>query len=240
MNGVLLLTALTVGANYRSDNFNVEAPTPALAQQISQEAERSRKDLAVAWLGKELPAWPSPCPLEAKITSGPTNGGSSVEFDGSGKVSRQRIWVEGPLDRIVRSILPHEMTHVIFAHHFGRQPPRWADEGGAILAETRYVRNWHDQNLWRSLETRGPGLAFSRFFDSTDYPADVKLFYAQSASLTRFLVEQGGRPKFLTFVAQGMRDGWESALQTHYRFRSSDELEAAWVRHQRTEALASK
>lgn len=240
MNCVLLVTMLAAGANHRSANFSVEAPTVALAEQIGQEAERSRKDLAVAWLGQELPTWTTPCPLEARITTGPTNGGSSVEFDRCGKVTKQRIWVEGPLDRILRSILPHEMTHILFAHHFGRQPPRWVDEGGAILAETRYIRNWHDQNLWRALETRGPGLAFARFFDRTEYPADVKLFYAQSASLTRFLVEQGDRPKFLAFVAQGMREGWETALKNHYRFRSPDELEVAWLRHQRTEALASK
>jgi hypothetical protein len=68
----------------------------------------------------------------------------------------------------------------------------------------------------------------------------VKLFYAQSASLTRFLVDQADRPKFLAFVAHGMRDGWESALKTHYGFRTTDELEAAWLRRQRTDALASK
>ena len=43
--------------------------------------------------------------------------------------------VEGSLERILNSVLPHEVTHTIFAAKFGRPLPRWADEGGAVLSE---------------------------------------------------------------------------------------------------------
>jgi hypothetical protein len=242
MNYLVLLTAtLSASTSHRSDNFSVEGPTPAIAQQVIQRAEQLRMDVAVAWLGKEMAPWQTPCYLEVKVTTGAPAGGSSVDFDQVGRVSKQRIWVEGPMDRILGSILPHELTHVIFAHYFGRQPPRWADEGGAILGESKYIRALHDQNLWQALDKPGQCQPFQRFFGSTHYPAtDVKLFYAQSASVTRFLVDRVDRPTFLAFVAQGMREGWDQAARTHYRFRSLEEMELAWLRHQRSEALARK
>ena len=63
-----------------------------------------------------------------------TAGRTDISFS-RGEVCTQRIEVKGSLARIIRGALPHELTHVLFAHYFGAQPPRWADEGGAILSE---------------------------------------------------------------------------------------------------------
>ncbi len=43
--------------------------------------------------------------------------------------------IEGPLDRLLSSVLPHEITHTVFAHYFRTPVPRWADEGGSVLSE---------------------------------------------------------------------------------------------------------
>ena len=64
----------SLGATYQTKNYHVEAPTAELAQKIGREAERLRKDQAVSWLGKELPAWSEPCSIKVKITIGPCNG----------------------------------------------------------------------------------------------------------------------------------------------------------------------
>src|SRR5262249_26952671 len=58
-------------------------------------------------------------------------------------------------------------------------------------------------------------------------------FYAQSLSLTDFLVARGGRKKFLAFVAQGEDDGWDKAVQSVYGYESVEELEQAWLDHAR-------
>ena len=42
------------GATYRTPNFVVTAPTKDFAAQVGKAAEYYRKELAVAWLGKEL------------------------------------------------------------------------------------------------------------------------------------------------------------------------------------------
>jgi hypothetical protein len=233
MNGrlrtlLVLASTLSLGASYRSGNFHVEAPTTSMAQEVSQKAEKLRKELAQAWLGKEMKAWNDPLPIDVKITGGAPGGYSSFSFDDAGRVSRQRMQVEGSLERIINGVLPHEMTHVLFAHHFGKQPPRWADEGGAILGEDKTMWAKHDQGLFQVLDTPNRRLALGRLFGS-DYTPDLQAFYAEAASVSRFLVSKADRATFLAFVNQGMRDGWDAAVKQHYRFRNVDELEVAWL-----------
>ena len=62
-----------------------------------------------------------------------------------GRVTDQSMTVEGRLDRILASALPHEVTHTIFAAYFGGPMPRWADEGASLLSEDLVERQRHDQ-----------------------------------------------------------------------------------------------
>ena len=68
-----------------------------------------------------------------KITRGEAGGITNFGFAG-GRVTDQTISVEGRLDRILASSLPHEVTHTIFAAYFGGPMPRWADEGASLLS----------------------------------------------------------------------------------------------------------
>src|SRR5262249_20865004 len=72
-----------------------------------------------------------------------------------------------------------------------------------------------------------------RLFALTNYPSDVMTLYAEGFSVSQFLVGSSSRPAFLAFVAHGMRQGWDSAVQAHYSFRSVEELEQAWLQHLR-------
>jgi len=47
------------------------------ARLVAERAEWHRKALAVAWLGKELPAWEKPCPVRVAVTLGPPGGRSA-------------------------------------------------------------------------------------------------------------------------------------------------------------------
>src|SRR5262245_11916493 len=70
---------LSFGASYRTQNFVVMAPTPHFAQQVAIAAENYRRDLAVDWLGRELPPWPQPCPIQVDV--GPSKGaGGATTF----------------------------------------------------------------------------------------------------------------------------------------------------------------
>jgi hypothetical protein len=129
-------------------------------------------------------------------------------------------------------VLPHEITHTIFATHFGCALPRWADAGGSTTVEHASERAKQQANLIRFLKGN-KGIAFSTMFRMTDYPPEMLPLYAQGYSLTRFLIMHGGeqgKRKFVTFVGEGLRHrNWTKATSEHYGFKSLQELQDAWV-----------
>ncbi len=240
---VLAGAVASLGASYQTRNFNVEAPTPEIAQQIGQYAEAYRKEKALLWLGQEMPPWPEPCPLRVTISMNGSGGATSFAFD-RGRILGQDMHIEGSLDRLLASVLPHEVTHTVFAYYFRQPVPRWADEGGAVLSEDDIERNRHDQLVRQILNTPGRAIPLRRLFSLTKYPPDVMVLYAEGYSVSNFLVAKSNRGVFLNFVAQGMRGDWDAALRTNYGYGSVEELEKAWVEslsHPRPQAqLASR
>lgn len=234
---VLLLAGviLSTGASYRTTNFVVEAPTPQIAEQVGKWAEYYRRDKAHQWLGKEMQDWPTPCPLHVRVTPSGASGATSFNFSGGGVW--QTMEIEGPLERLLYSVLPHEITHTVFAHYFGQPVPRWADEGGSVLSEDQLERDRHD-TMVRQILNAGGALRLPRLFTLKDYPRDprdVGALYAQGYSVSNFLVGLSNRQTFLAFVHQGMQPnvGWDNAARTYYRFNSVSELEQAWLTHLR-------
>ena len=70
----------------------------------------------------------------------------------------------------------------------------------------------------------------------TDYPSGSywTLFYAQSVSLTRYLVGQGTPPQFIRFVKATQQAGIDTALRQHYKIDGVADLEARWKAHTRS------
>jgi len=221
-----VLVPFLAGASHRTTNFVVEASTAEVARRVAEHAEACRATIAKQWLGKELPAWSSPCPVRVKLTRGEAGGLTSFGFH-RGRVSDQNMMVEGRLDRILASALPHEVTHTIFAAYFGGPMPRWADEGASLLSEDLRERRRHDQIADNLLAKRGD-MPLARLFRVEEYPSDLMGFYGQGYSISRFLIEMGGRPRFLKFVNDGLHSGWDTATRTHYGLADVRELDRAW------------
>ena len=219
----------SIGASYRSPNGNflVEAPTPQIAQQVGHWAEHYRKEKAIQWLGREMPPWPEPCPLHVKITFGASGGATTFNFDFANGQVWQTMQIEGSLDRLLQSVLPHEVTHTVFAYHFRCPVPRWADEGGAVLSEDDLERSHHNQLVRQILNARRE-IPLRRLFNLKEYPNEVGALYAEGYSVADYLVRSKGPLTFLTFVAQGMRGDWDAAAQTHYGYQNIEQLEEAW------------
>jgi hypothetical protein len=231
---VLVLASIipSLGASFRTTNFVVEAPTPQIAYQVAQAAEVFRKEKALEWVGYEMPTWPRPCPIQVKVTMSGAGGATSFDFRDGG-VYHQEMVIEGSLDRLLHSVLPHEVTHTVFAHHFKNPVPRWCDEGGSVLSENDAERHRHDR-LCRDILNAGRAMPLRRLFALTEYPRDVMVLYAQGFSVVDFLVSQSSRPAFINFVAHAMQSrNWDLAVQTHYRYRTVEELEQAWLQHLR-------
>lgn len=225
---VLVLSGLPLlcGASVRSTNFVVEAPNQTIAKAVADRAEKCRVQIARAWLGKELPPWSAPCPIRVKLTTGEAGGLTSFGFN-HGRVTDQSMVVEGRIDRILASALPHEITHTIFAAYFGGPMPRWADEGASLLSEDARERQRHDQIAIDLLARRGD-VSLAQLFRVEEYPKDLLSFYGQGYSISRFLIEIGGRPRFLHFVRDGLESGWDAATRAHYGLADVHELDLAW------------
>ena len=118
---------------------------------------------------------------------------------------------------------------MIYASHFRRPLPRWADEGGATSVEHASEKNKHRAMLNEFLRT-GRGIAFSQMFAMTDYPADIMPLYAQGYSLAEFLIQTGGRRKYVEFLGDGLEsDDWSGAVQRHYGIADLGGLQNTWL-----------
>jgi len=223
---LLGLLPVLLGASHRSPNFVVQADTREIARQVAEHAEECRRTIARAWLGRELPDWTAPCPIKVKLTGGEAGGMTSFGFD-RGRVSDQSMVVEGRLERILASAIPHEVTHTIFAAYFGGPMPRWADEGASLLSEDDRERKRHDDIAVDLLSRRGE-VPLGELFRIEEYPDDLMGFYGQGYSVSRFLIEIGGRPRFLQFVRDGLQSDWDGATLDHYGLANVRELDRAW------------
>jgi hypothetical protein len=223
------LLFFSVAAKYRTANYVVETADPQLAKQFGEAAESYRKTLANSWLGEELPNWSQPCPIKVTVGQSLGAGGeTSFTFD-RGQVFGWQMKIQGSAQRVLDSVLPHEITHMIFASHFRRPVPRWADEGGATSVEHVSERTKQRDLLDQYLRS-GRGIAFNKMFAMTEYPADILPLYAQGYSTAEFLIQSGGRRKYIAFLDDGLKAGdWAGALQKHYEMKNLGELQVTWL-----------
>jgi hypothetical protein len=231
LRAALLAAVFTVsmGASYRTPNFVIQTGNAKLAERIGNAAEQHRRDLARAWLGKTMPDWSRPCMVTARVSAHLGAGGSTTFVFDRGEVYGWRMVIQGSAERILDSVLPHEITHMILACHFRRAVPRWADEGAATSVEHPSERAKHYRMLTQFLRS-GRGIPFGRMFGMKEYPADMMPLYAQGYTLSEFLIQHGGRRKFLDFLADGMQaEAWSAAIKRHYGFADVRALQNAWL-----------
>jgi hypothetical protein len=212
-------------------NFIVLASSQQQADTMAEAAERYRSQLAKYWLGRELPDWPQPCPISVRASQRLGAGGSTSFTLIGGSVTGWRMQVQGSEERILDSVLPHEITHTILATHLaplGKPIPRWADEGACSTMEHASETAKHEKYLIQFLQ-EGRGIAFAEMFRMKEYPSDIMPLYAQGYSVAKFLIEQSGPQAFVQFVESGMRtEDWVAALEQHYGYPLVGKLQTAW------------
>ncbi|MFN5951225.1 MAG: hypothetical protein ACK43N_22230, partial [Pirellulaceae bacterium] len=212
-------------------NFIVVASSQQQADTMAEAAERYRSQLAKYWLGQELPDWPQPCPISVRASQRLGAGGSTSFTLIGGSVTGWRMQVQGSEERILDSVLPHEITHTILATHLaplGKPIPRWADEGACSTMEHASETAKHEKYLIQFLQ-EGRGISFAEMFRMKEYPSDIMPLYAQGYSVAKFLIEQSGPQAFVQFVESGMRtEDWVAALEQHYGYPLVGKLQTAW------------
>lgn len=138
----------------------------------------------------------------------------------------------------INSVLPHELTHLIFMEFVGfeRDIPLWLNEG---------VAQWEDDTqrdkaigLARYLHFRKRLTPVRRLMTvnvgDVESTGQAVAFYSQAVSLVGFMIEKYGSSRFRTFCGQ-LRDGKpvEDALRFTYpgTIRSIEALETEWHQH---------
>ena len=230
---VIGLAMTSLGASsYESPNFQVHAPTKEIARQAALAAEKSREELAVVWLGKKMPRWSARCQVTVVVGKNLGAGGSTkFRFD-NGHVFGWRMRVQGSLERILDSVIPHEVNHTILACCFRRPVPRWADEGAASLMEHPSEQQ-HQIDLVNRLMHEGRRIPLRMLLNIAEYPRDMKqvmALYAEGYSLTEYLIQLGGRRQFLRFLDDAHQRSWDKAIQSFYEMGTIEKLEQNWTR----------
>jgi hypothetical protein len=167
------------------------------------------------------------CPITVQLAKG-AGGATSFMFD-RGVPFGWTMNIQGPPDRILDSVLPHEITHTIFATHFGRPLPRWADEGACTTVEHDIERKRQDGFLIEFLHT-DRGIPFNKMFAMKEYPRDILPLYSQGYSLTKYLIQHGGKRKFVDYVGEGMKtNNWTAVTRKYYGYENLSDLQVKWV-----------
>ncbi len=226
-------------------NFDVHGTSAARAAAIVQHAENVRERACVTLLGVDAPApWTVRCEIHLHATEesfsaavgGPPDGArgaTAIEFAGP-DVCVRRIDLMDDDPTAVPDALAHELVHVVLADHFtAGPPPRWADEGLAVLFDDEEKQAGHDRDF---AEAREAGMTWSasHLLTMEEYPREPhrqRVFYGQSAALVRWLIEQRGQAILLSFLDDSASIGEAAALERHYGFSTASALERAWLAH---------
>jgi hypothetical protein len=227
-----------------SENFHVESSaTRCDARDIARRCEQWRRYLQAKWMGKEhRGAWKPRCTLvihgqrgsyQAAIGRGLDRSfGSSLVNRRDGRISERRIdLLLNPSG--VLSAFAHELTHVVLADAFtGSQPPLWANEGIAILADSVEKQRLHRRDLNHSIQQQ---LHFhcAELVLLDSYPPGhrVPVFYGQCVSLVGLLTTLGGSEQLVPFLKKAEAEGYDKALRDFYGIEGLAELHRKWASH---------
>ena len=202
-----------------------------LAEKIAQRAQEERLDCTRDF-GKDQPTCTVPVQINiyanesefSRATGQPPQspGHSSVQIR-NGQVVTIEIDINAhPVNVNPIDVAIHEMTHVVISSEFMRDKPvdRWADEGLAINREPVGMRESHRRNL----EEARRKFSTEQIMNMKRYPRENLwgLFYAQSAALVEFLVDQGGEAKFINFLKLAQKVGYKKALEEIYGLTYED------------------
>ncbi|MBX6316202.1 MAG: hypothetical protein IRY99_25315, partial [Isosphaeraceae bacterium] len=239
---------------WETPNFRIFHKDYDLAERVARAAEEAREHLIRRWSGTgprgtwspkcDIYLYPTAEVFQAETQQPPDSPGFSNIVLNPGRVDGRRINVN--LDArshrpdLISALLPHELTHIVLADSFtAQQIPRWADEGMACLAEPPAEQQRRATDLAKHLDNN---LLFhlDALMGVSDYPDGKhwELFYAQSVSLTRFLVERGTPAQFVRFVQAAQRNGYDAELRRVYKIDGLAALERQWLAHVRKNATA--
>ncbi|MCB1194588.1 hypothetical protein KDK77_00240 [bacterium] len=200
-------------------------------KQIEREFELTRYSDFWTWENRcEIVLFASQQEYQS-ATGQPEWSGGHVDY------RNRRIYSFPWADGFTESLLPHELTHIMFREYVKDNPavPLWIDEGIAQYVE-QGTRLKKDLFLLDALN-KGVHIPFKDMqavyaLTENDNELSVKLFYAQARSCIEFMIHYYGREQFAYFLSQ-LRAGKtvEDALRFSYpaTIDSLEKFEEKWL-----------
>lgn len=216
------------------------AASRELAEQVARAAESSRKHVYERWSGPPGGPWEPKCEIVIHATaeaftratrrpSGAT--GTAIVRLADGRAQERRIDLRADDAGMIANALPRELTHIVLADLFpDKSPPRWAEEGMAVLAGSTEEAGRFRTTLPRCVRD-GEWYGLAQLMEMKEFPAEkITGFYCESVSLTDFLIHLRGEHDFTIFLRDCQRYGASQALKRQYGIDGVPALEAAWKR----------
>jgi len=240
--GMILTWGPLVAAEVHEQSVVVVGVSRARAAAIADHAEEVRRTAFTQLLDEPQPRpWSEACVIHVHATPASfaaavggspatARGATSLEF-GVDRVVRRRIDVMGDGDDVIPDAMAHELVHVVLADRFTTAaPPRWADEGIALLFDHVDKQSGHEADF-RAAHARGLAFSAADLLALEHYPADARrqrIFYGQSAALVRWLIARRDAATFIRFVADAQADDLAIAFERHYGLEVTEIFESAW------------
>ena len=225
-----------------TENFTITfAGDRAFAEKVAATAEAKRTAIFERWSGPAGKAWTPRCVIAIHDTaasysrdtkqSEDRTGHSTVKI-AEGKVLERRLDLRADDEGLLINSLPRELTHVALADLFPyTPPPKWAEEGMAVLAESPEEVSRYSRTLVKCARD-GKLFTVAALIEMKDYPAAEKItgFCCGSVSLVEHLVKLKGERHFTTFLRDCQRYGPTSALKRQYGYEAPKALQDEWLK----------
>ncbi len=237
--GILFLpvTAADAAGFAMSDNFTVltsDWPSPGEANQYAQEvlqnAEQWRIDIAREWLGQELPPGVGQTTVNVSLATERDAGLTWAKDD-----PRRRyhtLYLTTSPERALGGTLAHEMAHVVLATRFPhpRRLPAWMEEGIASRYDDDDRVQLRQQQIDWIVRT-GNWPRVDGLLSASNISARDKQAYALAASLIDFLLSlNADKQVILEFGQHASQAGWDAALRKYYHIQDVSQLQTRWQR----------
>jgi hypothetical protein len=248
LHGCTLLLARTTSAAgfVHSPNFLIFTPpdpTPqaadGFAQGMLKRAEELRKQIAIEWLGEELPPSIGQVIVHVRFANQP-DAGLTWAKDHPDRKLHALYLVTAP-QQLPESLLAHELVHCVLATRFPspNRLPAWLEEGiasGYDDGQRRAIR----QQIGQYFVTTGHWPRLAGMLTSDKVHSDDQEAYTLCATLVELLLERGDRKTLLQFGQLVNQVGLDRALKQCYGIADASELESLWRAHVSAKSQAAK
>jgi hypothetical protein len=234
----LLTNRLASAAGFvHSPNFIIFTPpdpTPqaadGFAQAMLKRAEELRKQIALEWLGDELPLSVGQVMVHVQFADQPNRGLTWAKDHPERKL--HALYLVTAPQQMPDGLLAHEMVHCVLATRFPspNRLPAWLEEGIASSyddAQRQAVR----QKIVQWFVTSGDWPRLAGVLTSDKVHSDDQEAYTLCATVVELLLERGDRKTLLQFGQLTGQIGLDRALKQCYDIADATELQTLWRDH---------